>query len=40
MIAEVDPDAFGIYIISMARQPSDVLAVQLLLKECGVTFLV
>ncbi|WP_409421788.1 phosphoenolpyruvate carboxylase [Pseudaeromonas sp. ZJS20] len=38
VIAEVDPDAFGIYIISMARQPSDVLAVQLLLKECGVSF--
>ena len=32
------PDAFGIYIISMARQPSDVLAVQLLLKEVGCKF--
>ncbi|OXY81272.1 phosphoenolpyruvate carboxylase [Oceanimonas doudoroffii] len=31
-------DAFGIYIISMAGEPSDVLAVQLLLKECGVDF--
>ncbi len=38
VIAETDPGAFGIYIISMARQPSDVLAVQLLLKESGCTF--
>ena len=30
VIAETDPGAFGIYIISMARQASDVLAVQLL----------
>jgi len=38
VIAQTDPDAFGIYIISMARQPSDVLAVQLLLKEVGCKF--
>ena len=38
VIAETDPGAFGIYIISMARQASDVLAVQLLLKEVGCTF--
>jgi len=38
VIAETEPSAFGIYIISMARQPSDVLAVQLLLKECGCKF--
>ena len=38
VIAETDPGAFGIYIISMARQPSDVLAVQLLLKEVGCPF--
>lgn len=28
-------ESFGLYVISMARQASDVLAVQLLLKECG-----
>ena len=28
-------DALGAYVISMARQPSDVLAVVLLLRECG-----
>ena len=38
VIAQTDQDAFGIYIISMARQPSDVLAVQLLLKEVGCKF--
>ncbi|MFB0974861.1 MAG: phosphoenolpyruvate carboxylase, partial [Tolumonas sp.] len=38
VIAQTDPDAFGIYIISMARQPTDVLAVQLLLKEVGCKF--
>jgi phosphoenolpyruvate carboxylase len=36
VIAENDSDSFGIYIISMARSASDVLAVQLLLKESGV----
>ncbi len=38
VVAKTDPQALGIYIISMARQASDVLAVQLLLKECGCTF--
>lgn len=38
VIANTDPNALGIYIISMARQPSDVLAVQLLLKEAGCKF--
>ncbi|MBR9858312.1 MAG: phosphoenolpyruvate carboxylase, partial [Gammaproteobacteria bacterium] len=38
VIADHPQDAFGIYIISMAGAPSDVLAVQLLLKECGVDF--
>ncbi|NEX81534.1 phosphoenolpyruvate carboxylase [Aeromonas rivipollensis] len=38
VIAGHDPDAFGIYIISMAGAPSDVLAVQLLLKEAGCKF--
>ncbi|WP_350338014.1 phosphoenolpyruvate carboxylase [Sessilibacter corallicola] len=38
LIADTDPEALGIYIISMARQPSDVLAVQLLLRECGCQF--
>ena len=38
VIAQHPSDAFGIYIISMASAPSDVLAVQLLLKECGVGF--
>ena len=38
VIAETDPQALGIYIISMARQASDVLSVQLLLKEVGCPF--
>ncbi|MGL5284949.1 MAG: phosphoenolpyruvate carboxylase, partial [Aeromonas sp.] len=38
VIAESDPDAFGIYIISMAGAPSDVLSVQLLLKASGCKF--
>ncbi|MFC1467659.1 phosphoenolpyruvate carboxylase [Verrucomicrobiota bacterium] len=38
IIANTDPNALGIYIISMARQPSDVLVVQLLLKEAGCPF--
>lgn len=38
VIAQAEPDALGIYIISMAHHPSDVLAVQLLLKETGCTF--
>ncbi|MGQ8366636.1 phosphoenolpyruvate carboxylase [Glaciecola sp. 1036] len=36
VIAKNDKAGFGIYIISMASEPSDVLAVQLLLKEAGV----
>jgi len=36
VIAKHGSAGFGIYIISMASQASDVLAVQLLLKECGV----
>ena len=36
VIANNDKDGFGIYIISMASEPSDVLAVQLLLRESGV----
>lgn len=35
-IASNEPNAFGIYIISMATYPSDVLAVKLLLSEMGV----
>lgn len=36
VIADNGKDGFGIYIISMASEPSDVLAVQLLLQESGV----
>jgi len=36
VIAKNGKDGFGIYIISMASEPSDVLGVQLLLKESGV----
>nr|WP_136252669.1 phosphoenolpyruvate carboxylase [Ningiella ruwaisensis] len=36
VIASHGQAGFGIYIISMASQPSDVMAVQLLLKESGV----
>lgn len=38
VIASNSRDGFGIYIISMASLPSDVLAVQLLLKEMGVSW--
>ena len=38
LIAAQDQEALGIYIISMASQVSDVLAVQLLLKAAGVRF--
>ncbi|MGL5660342.1 MAG: phosphoenolpyruvate carboxylase [Aeromonas sp.] len=38
VIAKHEPDAFGIYIISMTGAPSDVLSVQLLLKEAGCPF--
>ena len=37
-IAQNDIDAFGIYIISMASKPSDVLSVKLLLDEMGVAW--
>ncbi|WP_371372989.1 phosphoenolpyruvate carboxylase [Thalassotalea aquiviva] len=37
-IARQDKECLGTYVISMASNPSDVLAVQLLLKACGVTF--
>ncbi|CAN6570335.1 unnamed protein product [Malus baccata var. baccata] len=36
VIAELPSDNFGAYIISMATSPSDVLAVELLQRECGV----
>jgi phosphoenolpyruvate carboxylase len=36
VLAENDSQGFGIYIISMASQPSDILSVQLLLKEAGI----
>ncbi len=36
VIAENSQHGFGIYIISMASEASDVMAVQLLLRECGV----
>ncbi|WLD58212.1 phosphoenolpyruvate carboxylase [Salinispirillum sp. LH 10-3-1] len=38
VVSQFSADSFGIYIISMARHPSDVLAVQLLLRECGVNW--
>ncbi|MBT1063606.1 phosphoenolpyruvate carboxylase [Bowmanella sp. Y26] len=38
VIASQSQDGFGIYIISMASQPSDVLAVQLLLQEAGINW--
>lgn len=38
VVARHSKEGFGIYIISMASEASDVLAVQLLLKECGVTW--
>jgi len=38
VVAKQDPQALGIYIISMASEPSDVLSVQLLLKEVGCPF--
>ncbi len=38
VIAKHNRDGFGIYIISMASLPSDVLSVQLLLKSSGVTW--
>ncbi len=38
VVARQQPEALGSYVISMAGQPSDVLAVALLLKETGVSF--
>ncbi|OPX55848.1 Phosphoenolpyruvate carboxylase, type 1 [Oceanospirillum multiglobuliferum] len=38
VIAQQSPEALGSYVISMAHQASDILAVQLLLKECGCSF--
>ena len=38
VVAEEGKRALNCYVISMATQPSDVLAVALLLKECGVDF--
>ena len=37
VISELPYDSFGAYIISMATAPSDVLAVELLQRECGIT---
>ena len=36
MLAAENPESFGAYVISMASKPSDVLAVELLQKECRV----
>ncbi|KAF7035836.1 hypothetical protein CFC21_046627 [Triticum aestivum] len=36
VISELPADSFGAYVISMATAPSDVLAVELLQRECGV----
>ena len=36
MLAGENPESFGAYVISMASQPSDVLAVELLQRECQV----
>lgn len=36
-LAELGSDGLGAYIISMAEHPSDILAVELLQKACGVT---
>ncbi len=38
VVAEQPRQALSAYVISMAQQPSDVLAVYLLLKECGVPY--
>ncbi len=37
MLAAVPRESLGAYVISMARNASDILAVELLQKECGVT---
>jgi len=36
VMAELGPESLGAYVISMAAQPSDILAVELLQKEAGV----
>ena len=36
-VEELGPDAVGAYIVSHAAQPSDLLAVELLQKECGLS---
>jgi phosphoenolpyruvate carboxylase len=36
MIARLPPDSLGAYIVTMSSVPSDVLAVELLQRECGV----
>lgn len=36
VIAAIPPESLGAYVISMANRPSDVLAVELLMKEAGV----
>ena len=38
VVAQQNQEALGIYIISMARKPSDVLAVHLLLQESGISW--
>ena len=36
VLSELPPDSLGAYVISMAKTASDVLAVVLLQRECGV----
>ena len=38
IVARHGAEALSTYVISMAGKPSDVLAVQLLLKEAGISF--
>ena len=38
VVAQEEPDSLGSYVISMASQPSDVLAVILLLQESGIQY--
>jgi phosphoenolpyruvate carboxylase len=37
VMAAIHPESLGAYVITMASRPSDVLAVELLQRECGVT---
>ena len=37
MMAAIHPESLGAYVITMAGRPSDVLAVELLQREAGVT---